>query len=95
MGPLVKLAFIDTHDELSDAMRSIIRAQKDGRMEDAEKAYQVMAALEDLSCDNIYSNIIPVFDGKNILKIANLQNKITKKFRKQYLKAKKIADGRP
>ncbi|MDR1173545.1 MAG: ABC transporter substrate-binding protein [Puniceicoccales bacterium] len=95
MGPLVKLAFIDTHDELSAAMRSIIRAQKDGRMEDAEKAYQVMAALEDLSCDNIYLNIIPVFDGKNILKIASLQNKITKKFRKQYLKAKEIADGRP
>ncbi|MDR1891274.1 MAG: extracellular solute-binding protein [Puniceicoccales bacterium] len=93
MGPIVKLAFIDAHHELSNAMQSIILARKEGRVGDAEKAYQMLSDLEDLTCDNIYSNIIPVFASKDILKIAKLQNKITEKHRKQYLMAKKIADG--
>ncbi|MDR2779459.1 MAG: ABC transporter substrate-binding protein [Puniceicoccales bacterium] len=92
MGSLVKLAFVDAHYELSDAMQSIIRARREGREEDAERAYQVLSDIEDLTSDNIFSNIVPVFASKDILKIAHLQNKITEKHRKQYLRAKKIAD---
>jgi hypothetical protein len=39
----------------------------------------MLSALEDLTCNNIYSNIIPVFDNNDILEIANLQNKMTEK----------------
>ena len=48
IGVVIKLAFLDSSDELSDAMGAIINAKKDGRFDDAERAYQVLSEMDDI-----------------------------------------------
>jgi ABC-type Fe3+ transport system substrate-binding protein len=90
---IMKVAFIELNHELSSAMGAIIRARVEGREDDAAEAYEVLADLSDLTFENIHRDIIPVISGKNVLKNIALQNKISAKYRAQYLRAKKIADG--
>ncbi|MDR2737545.1 MAG: extracellular solute-binding protein [Puniceicoccales bacterium] len=92
IGIIIKLAFIDVSFELSDAMDAIIRARKDGRERDAEAAYAILSDMSDMNYNHVVTNIIPIFSSKDILRIAELQNSITEKYRRQYLLAKKAAN---
>ncbi|MDR1432971.1 MAG: extracellular solute-binding protein [Puniceicoccales bacterium] len=93
IGVVIKLAFIEPSCELSDAMSAIIRASGEGRERDAAEAYGVLSDLSDMSYENLVSQIIPVLAGKDVLRNAVLQNEISEKYRLQYLKAKRIAEG--
>jgi iron(III) transport system substrate-binding protein len=90
---IIKAAFIDAHEELVAAWKSIIDARNQGRLQDAEAA---LAVLEDLSEVN-YANASNVIEkqlrsGDPLLDLS-LQSKLTRHFRKQYKQAHKIAEG--
>jgi ABC-type Fe3+ transport system substrate-binding protein len=94
IGQIIKLAFIELNVELSAAMEAILRARSEARHNDADRAYEILSDVDDLNLEDLKTIIIPILSSKNVLKIAELQNKISKKYRLQYILAKQTADGR-
>ena len=93
MGFIIKVAFIDISDELSEAVAAIISAEKEGRSADAQKAYAVLSNMDMLTLANVRSKIGPTLDSRNTLEIIELQNNLSKVYRERYIKAKKLATG--
>ena len=93
IGVVIKLAFLDSSDELSDAMGAIINANKDGRFDDAERAYQVLSEIDDINYDDIKNGLLTLKKGSELLPSLKKRNEISEKFRKRYILAKTIANG--
>lgn len=93
IGVVIKLAFLDSSDELSDAMGAIINAKKDGRFDDAERAYQVLSEMDDINYDAIKNGLLTLKKGSELLPSLKRRNEISDKFRKRYIIAKTIANG--
>lgn len=93
IGVVIKLAFLDSSDELSDAMGAIINANKDGRFDDAERAYKVLSEMGDINYDAIKNGLLTLKKGPELLPSLKKRNEISDKFRKRYTIAKTIANG--
>ena len=93
IGVVIKLAFLDSSDELSDAMGAIINANKDGRSDDAERAYKVLSEMGDINYDAIKNGLLTLKKGHELLPSLKKRNEISDKFRKRYTLAKTIANG--
>ncbi len=92
---VIKAAFVDPHEDLVGAWRAIIDARKDGRFRDAEKAMKTMQKLDSISYEAVSGPIKEVLSSGNPLDAVQLQAKITRQFRHQYKKARKIGQGEP
>ena len=90
---LIKVVFIDPHEELTNAWKSIINARMAGRNEDADRALKVLQDFSMISYDNIMTNIKPVLSSGDSLDIIRLQGSVTHHFRKQYMDAEAVAEG--
>lgn len=93
IGVVIKLAFLDSSDELSDAMGAIINAKKDGRFADAERAYEVLSEMDDINYDAIKNGLLTLKKGPELLPSLKKRNEISDRFRKRYILAKTIANG--
>ena len=90
---LSKVLFMDPFTELSKAWRAIIKAQKAGRTQQAEKAEQLLSDLDEISYDWCVNTLNPIIKSKNPLLRINLETQLTQKYRQKYLQAYKIAKG--
>jgi hypothetical protein len=95
IGPLVKLAFLDLHGELSAAMGAIIAARREGRTADADAAYAILSAMDPLTYDSVIATVRPALRSKNVLAVARLRSAIGERFRARYTEAKRVAEGSP
>ena len=74
-------------------MGAIINAKKDGRFDDAERAYQVLSEMDDINYDAIKNGLLTLKKGSELLPSLKRRNEISDKFRKRYILAKTIANG--
>jgi ABC-type Fe3+ transport system substrate-binding protein len=93
IGPLIKLAFIELHRELSAAMGAIIAARREGRLADAERAYALLSSMDSLAYAPTISEIRPILRSRDVLAVAKLRHAIGEGFRARYLEAERIANG--
>lgn len=94
MGRVIKLAFLDPNIELGEAMGAIINAQKEGRTNDAERAYKILSNMDIIQYEIVAKEMKAITLSKDILKIADYFENISEHFRKQYLEALNVANGR-
>lgn len=90
---LIKVAFIDTHNELAHAWKEIINARAEGREEDAERALAKLQDFSIISYRNVMDNIKPTLSSSDALGVIKLQGNLTHYFRKQYSEAENLAKG--
>ncbi|GAB4275958.1 MAG: hypothetical protein Tsb0018_07210 [Opitutales bacterium] len=95
MRYLIKSCFIDPHDELRAAWIAIIKAQEEGRTQNAEAALRIMEDLESINYDKTINDFRKTFTSGNPLKDVQLRTKMTKYFMSQYKRAEAIAKGEP
>ncbi len=93
-GFIVKTAFVDTHKELVSAWHEILRARKEGRIEDEQEALKVLRDFSRINYDEASGFIEQTLRGGNPLEEIGLHTRLTKHFRKQYKKAEEIARGK-
>lgn len=93
IGAVIRLAFLNSSAELSDAMGAIIRAHEQGRHDAADAAYAILSDMPELSYDNIKNGYCAIKKGNELLPSLKHQGVVSEKFRKQYLRAKQIANG--
>ncbi|MDR0679470.1 MAG: extracellular solute-binding protein [Puniceicoccales bacterium] len=93
-GLIIRLAFIDNNIELVDAWGAILRARAEGRLRDAEIAEMIMADLSGLSYEEVINKVSSRFNDKNIALALKFQNDLCDLFRKRYILAKSVAEGK-
>lgn len=89
---LIKVAFMDVHDELTAAWRSILAARAEGRDADAERAFGVLTDLSMIDLPNTRSTISAGIRQSRLDEV-RLARDLSHHFRSQYVEAKRIADG--
>lgn len=90
---IIKAAFIDPHKELVDAWSAIIQARHEGRLDAADRALQVMQNMEHYNYAEAKGTLQKLLISGDYLKIVQFKNQITNQMRKQYILAKRIANG--
>jgi len=90
---IIKVAFIDTHKELSKAWKAINDAQSQGRIEDAKEAIAVFENFDVFNYQSVISDLKPLLSSENALDVIKLQGNLINRFRKQYATAEHIAKG--
>jgi ABC-type Fe3+ transport system substrate-binding protein len=93
LGFVVKVAFIDAADELISAWRQIIRAQDEGRTEDAEKSLKIFSNMALITYPVVCTSFAEALYHKDPLVANRYQMDLTNKFRHQYLLAEQVAKG--
>ncbi len=91
---LSKVLFMDPFTELSKAWKAIIDAEKEGRLEQSQRAEAVLSDLDELSYDWVFKTLNPILKAKNPLLKIRLETELTQKYRDKYLAAYKIATGK-
>ena len=91
---LIRVAFIDPHDELVEARKAIIGALERGDIEAAEKAEAVFSNLDSIRFDEVAGNIAETLRTGDKIEEVRLSRELADSFRRQYRQAKRIADGR-
>jgi len=90
---VIRLMCIDTHDDLADAWRTI-----HGDKVDAPARERALAVLSDLSVvdyQQMFERVKPALNSKNKVDEVRLASELALHFRKQYARAKAIAQGAP
>lgn len=90
---IIKGAFIDPHKELVAAWNAIIKAQKQGKVENAEKALQKMQNFSLISYERMLQVIKKIIIQSDPLKALELRSEITHHFAQQYKEARRIAEA--
>lgn len=90
---VIKAAFVDPHEDLVSAWKSIIEARHADHSWDAEKALNTMQKLDSISYEAVSGPIKKILYSGNPLDTVQLEAKITRQFRQQYKQARKIAEG--
>ncbi len=91
---IIKVAFIDPHHEMLEAWAAIEEARNDGRETDAEKALQVFSNLDVIEFDKASVDIAAILNERTKISEVQLARELTLRFRDQYLRSKKIAQGK-
>lgn len=91
---IIKVAFIDTHKELSRAWKAIIDARSQGRLEEAQQAISVFANFDIFNYYSVISDLKPMLSSEDALDVIKLHGNLINHFRKQYAEAEHIAKGR-
>jgi ABC-type Fe3+ transport system substrate-binding protein len=88
-------ACMTPHRELVDAWRAIIRARAAGREDLAAAAQRIMEDLSGFGYTEINGTMAPIIHQSNPAAALACQRKIINHFRRQYVRARQIAEGRP
>lgn len=88
-----KVAFIDAHTELVQAWGAIIRAQKEGRTSDAERALAIFNDLSVVDYEQVSGSLKTIVMAKNPIKDVHIQTQLTNHFRVQFQRARLLANG--
>lgn len=91
---IIKVSFIDTHDELREARKAIERAREEGREADAESAEQLFDDLELIRYEAALERIAPVLRTGDKIEEIRLAKEISDAFRSRYRRVAEIASGR-
>lgn len=90
----ISVAFIDVHEELVRAWAAIIKATKEGRIEDAERARRCMENFSLISYKAMWGEIKNTLYSGDPLKEVQLRTKFSRHFREQYVEALAIAQAK-
>lgn len=90
---IIKVAFIDTHKELSRAWKAIIDARNQGRTEDAQRAFEVFQDFDLFNYQRVIGDIKSTLSSGDALDVIKLQGNLTHRLRKQYSEAERLAKG--
>lgn len=90
---IVRAAFIDPGDELRAAWIAILQARAEGRSADADAAFAVMQDLSVVNYAEAGSTIDEALGGGSLSRL-NLLTELSGHFRKQYTRARALAEGR-
>lgn len=91
---IIKLACIETHDELAAAWKAICDARRDGRPRDADRAQRVLSDLGGLEYGSVARELGPLVRVSNPGESLILQRRIVNRFRLQYDRARRLALGK-
>jgi ABC-type Fe3+ transport system substrate-binding protein len=94
IGLIFKLAFLDPNDVLIDARAAILKAEKEGRINDAQRAMEVLSDLSYFDYDDVQKTLVKEAKNKDPLKAIQYQTDLANKFREQYRCALSIAKGK-
>ncbi len=89
---LIRIAFIDTRTELVAAWGAILQAHEEGRLEDANRAYSIMAKLEMIEYDIVQTDIRSAIRSSPLNEV-RLARELGQDFRTRYRQAERIAKG--
>lgn len=90
---LIRICFIDVHNELTNAWGAIIQARNEGRHYDADRAEAIMTDLSPIALDRVFEEIRPRIRGTAIEEV-RLARELSSVFRSQYREAARVARGR-
>jgi len=90
---IIRICFIDVRSELVDAWRAIIEARREGRHDDAERAFAVLTDLSRISYDEASTTIDAALKAPRIEEV-RLASELSEHFAQQYRRAQRIAEGR-
>lgn len=90
---IIKLLFIEPHDELVSAWGAILKARAEGRTEAADRAYAILSDFTGFSYDEIKNTLAPIMNSGDVESSLVCQRKIIQRFRQQYQRAEKVANG--
>ena len=88
---LAKVLFMDPFTELASAWHAIIKAQKEGRKEQATNALALLENFEGITYDWTINTLSKVLKSKNALLRIKLETELTQRYCKQYKEAYKEA----
>ncbi|MDR2030492.1 MAG: extracellular solute-binding protein [Puniceicoccales bacterium] len=91
---IVKYACMIPHRELVAAWRAILTAREEGRLAAAGSALHVLEDFSDFDYEKICQTLEPILHQASPAKALALQKKIVHRFRSQYIRARRIAEGR-
>ena len=92
---IIRVAFIDPHDEMVEAWNAINEAFSRGEDQRAFEALAIFSDLDLLDFDRATSEIAPVLRSGNKIEEVKLAREIADTFRTQYERARRIAKGDP
>lgn len=90
---LIRVAFIDSHDELVKAWSAILRARERGDTEAADEAEAIFSNLEAIRFEVVVDEVAGVLRSGNKIEEVRLARVLADSFREQYREAAKIAKG--
>ncbi len=90
---IIKSAFIDTHQELTEAWQAIIQARDEGRNQDAEAAFRTLTELSRVDYSEASGNISDILNERTKISELRLSRELTIHFQQQYKKALRLAQG--
>ncbi len=91
---IIKVAFIDTHDELRTAWAAIVKARQEGRNEAAAAAETLFDDLELISYEAALNEIAPVLRAGDKIEEIRLAKEISDAFRERYRRVVELAEGK-
>ncbi|MEQ9823306.1 MAG: ABC transporter substrate-binding protein [Puniceicoccaceae bacterium] len=90
---IIKTAFIDPHQELSEAWAAIQSARQQGRLDDANRALAVFSELDKIHYEQAATHIGSILNKRTKIEEVQLARTLTLHFRDQYQRATQIANG--
>lgn len=93
IGLIFKLAFLDPNDVLIAARAEILKAESDGRINDAQRAMDILSDLECFDYDKVKNTLVKEAKNKDPLKAIQYQTNLANQFREQYKRALLTAKG--
>lgn len=90
---LIRVCFIDVHDELAEAWAAIAEARREGRIDAANRAEAVFSDLSRISYTEANTTIDAALKAPKIEEV-RLARALSDHFRMQYAKARDVARGR-
>ncbi len=91
---LIRVAFIDPHDEMTKAWHAIQNARTRGDQLAADRAEAVFSNLDAIRFETVISEITPILRSGNKIDEVRLARTLADSFREQYKQATAIAQGK-
>jgi len=88
---VIRVAFIDPHNELRSAWRAILQARERGDHEAAELAFEVFSNLDAINYENVSGPIRSALRSGDKLEEVRLARELADHFRNQYRQARGLA----
>ncbi|MDR2377336.1 MAG: extracellular solute-binding protein [Puniceicoccales bacterium] len=93
LGAVIKTIFLDTADELSAAWEQIIRAQGEGRAQDAAAALGIFSDMRPMAYSTVCGSFAEIVHHRDPLFASRRQMDLSNRFRRQYQRAASRARG--
>lgn len=88
---IIKLAYIEPHDELVAAWKAICEARREGRTKAADRAQKILSDFSGLDYGEVERVLAPLIRVSNPGRALVLQRQLVNRFRRQYDRARRLA----